>query len=91
MEDLPGPWDRKMGAELGAELNLLQVKRVVCVHHLVMALHKRRGLWVRLGWKGGAGVKWLSKGSLRMFKMLVPMSWSITGRRVGAFKGLCRV
>lgn len=52
MEDLPGRWDRTMGAELGAKLSLLQVKRVVCVHHLVMALHKRRGLWVEEGFKG---------------------------------------
>lgn len=82
MEDLPGRRNGRMGAELG----LLQVKRVVCVHRLVMALHKRRGL--RVGGERAGVLGWLSKGCLRMFKMLGPMSWSITRSKVGAFKVL---
>lgn len=55
-----------MGAELEAELRLLQVKRVVCVHHLVMALHKRRGLWVEEGFKVGGGRVLMGWGGSRM-------------------------
>lgn len=66
MEDLPERWDRRMGAELGVELGvelgLLQVKCVVCVHHLVMVLHKRWGLRVGEGWEApGMGFQGLFK------------------------------
>lgn len=62
----PGRRDRRIRARAGP----LQVKRVVCVHRLVMALHKRGGL------RGGL-FGWVSRGSLRMFKMYGRTSWSI--------------
>lgn len=66
VEERPGRRDRRIRARAGP----LQVKRVVCVRQLVMALHKRRGL------QGGL-FGWVSMGSLRMFKMYGRMSWSI--------------
>lgn len=66
VEERPGRRDRRIRARAGP----LQVKRVVCVRRLVMALHKRGGL------QGGL-FGWVSRGSLRMFKMYGRTSWSI--------------